>query len=132
MAKELLPDALWNDIAGLLPGHAPQPKGGRPPADDRQCLRGIIFVLRSGIPWQLLPTETFGVSGSTCWRRLRDWTRAAIWPPLHRRLLNVLGKRGHVDLSAAVIDSASVRAVFGGHTPAPTPWIGAKTAVNGI
>jgi len=129
MANELLPEALWREVQPLLPPHPPHPKGGTMFKDDRRCLRGIIFVGRSGISWQLLPTELFGVSGSTCWRRLRDWTRAGVWPALHRRLLNRLGRLGHVD-KEAVVDSQSVRAVFGGATPGRAPWIAAKTAAN--
>jgi transposase len=121
MAVELLPDELWNEIEPLLPAHPPQPRGGRPPVDDRLCLRGLIFILRSGMAYALLPTDVFGVSGVTCWRRLRDWTVAGVWPELHRRVLNLLGKRGDLDLSKSVIDSQSVRAVFGGRTPARAP-----------
>lgn len=130
MAKQLLPDELWTEIEPLLPIHASQPKGGRPWAGDRDCLRGIIFVLRTGTPWQALPTEAFGVSGSTCWRRFRDWTAAGIWPTVHHGMLNALGKLGEIDRSWDVIDSASVRAVFGGRTPAPAPSIAAKTGAN--
>ena len=60
MAKELLPDELWAETQPLLPVHVPSPKGGRPPADDRDCLVGIVFLLRSGITWQMLPTAAFG------------------------------------------------------------------------
>ena len=121
MSKELLPDALWREVEPLLPRHGAQHKGGRPFGSDRDCLRGILFVLRSGIPWQMLPQEAFGVSGSTCWRRFRDWTEAGVWKKLHRQLLNRLAKYDAVDLSEAAVDSASVRAVFGGATPDRTP-----------
>jgi transposase len=120
MAAELLPDELWNEVQPLLPPHPPQPRGGRPYADDRLCLRGLLFILRAGLAYQLLPREVFGVSGSTCWRRLRDWTVTGVWPQLHRRLLNHLGRLGQIDLDRVVVDSQSVRAVFGGRTPAPT------------
>lgn len=119
MATELLPDELWQEVEPLLPRHPPHPKGGNDFASDRDALRGIIFLLRTGISWQRLPTEVFHVSGSTCWRRLRDWTVARVWRKLHGRLLKQLGLRGKVDLSAGVIDSASVRAVFWGRTPDP-------------
>ena len=119
MAVELLPNELWNEIKPLLPQHPPQPKGGRPPVDDRRCLRALIFILKSGIGYQTLPTEVFGVSGSTCWRRLRDWTSAEVWPRLLSCLLNHLGKLGALDLNQAVVDSQSVRAVFGGRIPGP-------------
>lgn len=46
---------------------------------DRACLTGILFVMRSGIPWQMLPQELGGGSGMTCWRRLRDWQAEGVW-----------------------------------------------------
>ena len=72
MAKELLPDALWARIAPLLPPEPPKPKGGRPRVSDRAALTGILFVLKTGIPWEYLPAEMGCGSGMTCWRRLRD------------------------------------------------------------
>jgi transposase len=136
MAVELLPDELWNEIEPLLPPPPPaSPKGGRPPVDNRSALRGIIFVNRTGIPWQMLPSEVFGASGSSCWRRLRDWTRMGVWPELHRRLLDRLGKAGgidleHVDLEHVVVDSQSVRALKGACTPAPTLSIAPSPVAN--
>jgi transposase len=59
----------------LPPRPPPSPKGRRPPVDDRDALRGILFVLKTGIPWQALPAEAFGVSGSSCWRRFGEWNR---------------------------------------------------------
>lgn len=57
MAKALLPDDLWEVIAPLLPPEPPKPKGGRPRIPDRAALTGILFVLKSGIPWEMLPKE---------------------------------------------------------------------------
>ena len=132
MAKELLPDELWQEVEPLLPPHPPpSPKGGRPPVDDRDALTGILFVLKTGIPWQMLPTEVFDASGSSCWRRFDEWTKAGIWPELHRRLLDRLGKAGGVNLDRVVVDSQSVRAVKGGApTPATTPRTVRKRAAN--
>lgn len=79
MAAALIPDRLWEIIAPLLPPPTPRPKGGRPRLPDRACLTGILFVLRSGIPWEMLPQELGCGSGMTCWRRLRDWQGAGIW-----------------------------------------------------
>ena len=131
MAAELLPEELWTEIEPLLP-RPPRPssKGGRPPVDNKAALRGIIFVLRCGIPWQRLPTEAFKVSGSSCWRRFSEWTKAGIWPKLHRRLLSRLGKEGGTNLEHEVVDSQSVRAVKGGRTPARTPRIAAGKVAN--
>ena len=71
--KPLVTDELWEVVAPLLPRHRAQPKGGRPWVDDRATLNGVLYVLRSGIPWRMLPTELGYGSGVTCWRRLRDW-----------------------------------------------------------
>ena len=131
MAVELLPNDLWEEIEPLLPPPPPPSrKGGRPPVDNRAALRGIVFVNRTGIPWQMLPKQAFGVSGSSCWRRFRDWTAAGIWPELHKRLLKRLGKLGGVNLEYAVADSQSVRALRGACTPAPTLRTGAKRGAN--
>jgi transposase len=72
-------DGLWELIEPLLPAPVPRPRGGRPRLSDRTCLTGIVFVLRSGIPWQMLPKELGCGSGMSCWRRLRDWQQAGVW-----------------------------------------------------
>ena len=73
MKKQLVSDRLWELIAPRLPEEPPKPKGGRPRVPDRAALAGIVFVLKSGIPWEMLPQELGCGSGVTCWRRLRDW-----------------------------------------------------------
>ena len=99
---------------------------------DRACLAGIIFILRSGIPWEMLPQEFGCGSGMTCWRRLRDWQEAGIWQLIHFVLLDWLARYGQIDWSLAVLDSCSIRAVFGGFKQVPTPPTGRSWAANGI
>src|SRR5204863_7319832 len=69
MAQPLVSDALWAKIKPLLP--PPKPRRlrfpGRKPLDPRKALTGIIFVLKSGIPWELLPQEMGCGSGMSCW-----------------------------------------------------------------
>jgi transposase len=126
MAKPLLPDALWEQIQTLLPPEALKPKGGRPRVADRACLTGILFVLKSGCPWEYLPQEMGCGSGMTCWRRLRDWQALGLWLKIWTLLLDALGKADAIDWTAGVLDSCSVRAVFGGRKPGRIPRIAAK------
>jgi transposase len=114
MAAPLVPDDLWSIVEPLLPPQPPKPKGGRPPVPNRAALGGILFVLRSGIPWEMLPQEMGCGSGVTCWRRLRDWQAAGVWDRLHRELLRRLRDADRIDWSRACVDSASVPAKRGG------------------
>jgi transposase len=66
MSKELVNDELWEIAEPLLPPEPAKPKGGRPRVGDRAALTGIVFVLKSGIPWEMLPQEMGCGSGSTC------------------------------------------------------------------
>jgi transposase len=130
MPKPLVSDELWEVIAPLLPPEKPKPKGGRPPVPDRAALTGILFVLRSGIPWEMLPQELGCGCGMTCWRRLQEWHAAGVWQALHRVLLDRLREADQIDWSRAVVDSGSVRAVLGGRRRAPIPRIEPKRAAN--
>ena len=95
-ADTLVPEQLWQAIQPLLPP-PPRRYGGRPRIDDRAALAGIVYQLRTGIPW----------------RRLRDWQRAGVWQQLHHQLLDQLGRQGRLDWSRASLDSISVRAKRG-------------------
>jgi transposase len=118
MAKPLLPDGLWARIEPLLPVREPQVTG-RPRVPDRAAMTGIIFVLKTGIPWEDLPQEMGCGSGMTCWRRLHEWNEAGVWSRLHQVLLDELHDADQLDWSRAVVDSSHVRAKGGASKPAP-------------
>jgi transposase len=130
MARPLLPDDLWCEIAPLLPPPRPRPKGGRRPIENRAALTGILFVLRSGLPWEMLPAEMGCGCGMSCWRRLRDWQEAGVWARLHQVLLERLHAAGQIDWGRASLDSASVPAKKGALPPARTRRTGASRALS--
>ncbi len=134
------PAVLWQQVWAVLiiaqvepvlPPEPPKPKGGRPCGPDRAALTGIIFVLKSGIPWEMLSQEMGCSSGVTCWQRMRDWQAAGVWDRLHLTLLDRLGGAGRIDWERACLDSASVPAQRGARRLAPTPPIAANRARNG-
>ena len=130
MSKELVSDELWGMVEPLLPTEPSKARGGRPRIPDRAVLSGIVFVLKSGIPWRMLPKEVGFGSGVTCWRRLRDWQKAGVWCRLHRALLNRLRKTGRLDWSRASLDSATIPAKRGAKRLGPTRPIEANRAPN--
>jgi transposase len=132
MAKPLVSDELWELIQPLLPPEPPKPKGGRRRVPDRRTLTGILFVLKTGIPWEMLPQEMGCGSGMTCWRRLRDWQHLGVWPAILRTCLERLQAAVRIDWRRAVLDSASVRAVFGGSKRDLTLRTGPKRGANTI
>jgi len=103
-----------------LPPEQPKPKGGRPRVDSRAALAGILFVPKTGIPWEMLPQEMGCGSGMTCWRRLKEWHESGVWDRLHRVLLGRLGKADRINRQRASLDSATVPAP-GGREDRPQP-----------
>ena len=116
LAKTILDDALWERIRPLLPPPKPRRRflPGRKPTPDRAVLTGILFVLKTGMPWEDLPQEMGCGSGMTCWRRLRDWQQAGVWKRIHHMLLQDLADAFRIDWSRAVVDSSSIRAMGAG------------------
>lgn len=132
MAKPLLSDELWEIVEPLLP----PPKArryrypGRKPLPSRKVLTGILFVLKTGIPWEALPKEMGCGSGMSCWRYLSAWHEAGVWQKLHEVLLAKLHGADQINWSRVVADSASVRALLGGLKSGRTRPTGPKRAAS--
>jgi transposase len=97
----MVSDELWRIVEPLVSTEPFKARGGRPLIPDRAVLSGIVFVLKSDIPWWMLPKEVGFGSGVTCWRQLRDWQKAGVWCRMHRALLNRLRKISRLDWSRA-------------------------------
>ncbi|HML54555.1 MAG: IS5 family transposase [Solidesulfovibrio sp.] len=114
-------ETLWTSIEPFLPKEPPKPKGGRPRRSDKQALRGILFILETGIPWEKLPQEMGCGSGMTCWRRLRQWQKAGVWDRLHVVLLAQIHRAKRFAWRRFAIDSATVPSPRGGQETGPNP-----------
>lgn len=132
VSADLVPDALWERIAALLPTRPARRHRhpGRLPVSDRVALAGIVYVLRKGVAWRDVPIQVVGCSGVTAWRRLRDWTEAGVWPRLHELLLAELRAVGLLEMDDSAIDGSHVQALKGGLTLDLRRWIGAGRAVS--
>ena len=80
----------------------------------------------------MLPQELGCGSGMTCWRRLGDWQLSGVWELIHFALLDWLARYGQIDWSRAVVDSRSIRAVYGGTRPVRIPPIGPSAGASVI
>jgi transposase len=129
MAQPLVSDELWALVEPLIPKVPRRHRyPGRKRIDDRKVLTGILFVLKTGVPWELLPQELGCGSGMTCWRRLHEWQQAGVWQELHELLLAKLREADRIDWSRAVVDSAQLPAVLGAPKPVPARSTGARPA----
>lgn len=132
MKFTVIPDELWIRIAPLLPRSPDRDprRGGRPRVPDRSALNGILFVLNTGVQWQQLPSSLGYGSGSTCWRRLRDWDAAGVWDAVHQLLLLDLDRHQQLKVSDLLVDGSKVRAKKGATEPGIIPLIAGDSGSN--
>jgi transposase len=114
--KRVLTDEQWERIAPHFPEHPASPKGGRPRVDDRECLEGILWLVRTGSRWQDIPVDM--PSGSTCWRRLQEWAGDELLSEIHAILIEELDDLGELDFEELLADATFIRAKKGATTSA--------------
>jgi Putative transposase of IS4/5 family (DUF4096) len=108
MTEGELQEEQWELIAPLLPKHK---RRGRPRADDRRTLNGILWILRSGARWRDLPPK-YG-SRSTCHRRLQEWQDQGVWEGIRLKFLSTLDAQAKLDWRQAFLDGSFVPAKKG-------------------
>lgn len=107
-----LTDEHLKKIDPIFPKPKKSKKGGRPPIDNRRVFEGVLWVLRTGAPWEDVPKK-YG-SGTTCWRRLRDWEEQGLWEKAWRMLLGELDDKGCLHWNECFIDGSFASAKKGG------------------
>jgi transposase len=123
MRRYELSDAQWAAIAPLLP---PAAETGRPRADDRTTLNGVLWKLCSGAAWRDVP-ERYGP-----WRTVNDrfyqYRDDGTFDRILAALRLTLDAAGHIDWTTWMVDATSVRASRvaagarkGGTPRGPTP-----------
>lgn len=129
-----LSDSLWAQIEPLLPkaksryrgrGQARKHIGGRPPADRRKLISGILYVLRTGCQWNALPKATYG-SGKTAHRYFQRWVRAGVFLRMWAAGLTVYDDLKGIAWKWQAADGTMTKAPLGGEKTGPNPTDRAK------
>lgn len=105
-------DKLWNILSSTLPTEKPNKTIGRPVIPYRKVMDGILYVLRTGCQWKMLPNE-FG-SGSTCHRRFQQWVQLDIFKKIWIILLKEYDIKKGIKWMWQSIDSISIKSPLGG------------------
>ena len=106
-----IPDELWDEIVSVLPKEKPENAVGRPIVPFRKVMDGIMYVLRTGCQWKMLPRE-YG-SGSTCHRRFQKWVRPDVFKRMWIRLLKIYDSKKGFKWNWQSIDSISIKSPLG-------------------
>ncbi len=107
-----IPDKLWDKIKNTLPKEKPSKTVGRPVVPYRKVVDGILYFLRTGCQWKMLPSE-FG-SGSTCHRRFQEWNKLGVFKKTWVKLLKTYDNKIGTNWTWQSIDSISIKSPLGG------------------
>ena len=135
-AKHTLPtirrisDELWDEFKKILPREKPLNTVGRPVVPYRKVLDGILYVLRTGCQWKMLPKE-YG-SGSVCHRRFQEWNKLDVFKNTWIKLLGAYDAKIGINWTWQSIDSISVKSPLGGPRQEIILRIGANWAQKDI
>jgi transposase len=121
-----IPDKLWDEFKKILPKEKPLKTVGRPVVTYRKVIDGILYILRTGCQWKMLPKE-YG-SGSTCHRRFQEWNSIDVFKKMWIRLLKIYDKEMGINWTWQSLDSISIKSPLGGPRQEIIPLIGANWA----
>jgi transposase len=129
MNRHELTNKQWEQLQSLLPPQ--KPRTGRPAADHRRIVNGILWLLRTGAPWRDLP-EQYG-PWQTVASRFYRWRQNGVWERLFATVQQQADATGRLDWAVHYVDGTIVRAhqhAAGAKKKRPPPkrWAGAKGA----
>jgi transposase len=107
-----IPDELWDEVVAVLPVEKPGNTIGRPIVPFRKVMDGIMYILRTGCQWKMLPRE-YG-SGSTCHRRFQEWVRLGIFKRMWVKVLKAYDDKKGIKWMWQSLDSISIKSPLGG------------------
>ncbi len=84
-----IPGELWEEFKKILPKEKPSKTVGRPIVPYRKVLDGIIYILRTGCQWKMLPKEYGSGSTSTAHRRFQEWNNLNVFKKTWIKLLKI-------------------------------------------
>jgi transposase len=118
MNRHDLTDTQWERLQPLLPPQ--KPHTGRPAADHRRILNGLLWIIRTGAPWRDLP-ERYG-PWATMASRFYRWRKAGLWGRVFAAVQQQGDAAGQLDWDMHDVDSPIIRAhhhAAGAHTKSP-------------
>jgi transposase len=119
-----IPDELWDEFKKILPTEKPAKTVGRPIVPYRKVLDSILYVLRTGCQWKMLPNQ-YG-SGSVCHRRFQEWNKLDVFKNAWIKLLGVYDKKVGINWTWQSIDCISIKSSLGGPRREIILWIEAN------
>lgn len=96
-----------------MPREKPPKTIGRPSVPFRKVLDGILYILRTGCQWKMLPAAEYG-SSSTCHRRFQEWVELDIFKKVCIRLLNIHDDLVGIKWTWQSLGSISIKSPLGG------------------
>ena len=109
----MISDELWDKICDLLPYEKPTDTVGRPTIPFRKVLNGILYVLRTGCQWKMLPKE-YGSGSTYHHRRFQQWVQMDIFKKIWTKLLEEYDSKRGIKLMWQSLDSISIKSPLGG------------------
>jgi len=119
-----IPDELWDEFKKILPTEKSPKTVGRPVVPYRKVLDGILYVLRTGCQWKMLPKEYR--SGSVCHRRFQEWSKLDVFKNTWMKLLGAYDDKIGINWTWQSIDSISIKSPLGGPRQETIPLVEAN------